>query len=85
MTIHADSHEYTPAGNKRCLKFCKDNNGCHPQICPQNKAFATGCSVKSRNLMWKGIAQIWETYHKKRAEAAKPHSTGTEFQEDHIR
>ena len=57
MSNVADSHEYTPAGNRRCIAFCKKNNGCHPDTCPQNKNWANGCSAKSRHLLWKGISE----------------------------
>jgi len=58
MTKHADSHHYTPAGNKRCIIFCKKHNGCHPDICPQNKGWANGCRAKSRNLFFQGIIEF---------------------------
>lgn len=64
MSNVADSHEYTPAGNARCIKFCKKHGGCHPGICPQNKAWRTGCSFKSRNLLWKGIKELWEDHNR---------------------
>ena len=45
--------DYTPIGNKRCIKFCKEHNGCHPDICPQNRG--SGCKMKSRTIFFAGV------------------------------
>ncbi len=50
--------DYIPIGNKRCIKFCKKHNGCHPDICPQNKN--RNCISKSGTTFWRGLAEMYK-------------------------
>jgi hypothetical protein len=50
--------DYTPIGNKRCIKFCKEHNGCHPDICPQNRG--SGCKMKSRTIFLRGLIEMYK-------------------------